>query len=286
MKNFKFNLLGQFLALVSGLLLFAGCQEETVSPDNAAIEERYSSSIMYSYPSAIVYGLGSLNELYLYRSGPPATLISTYKIDGLQDGESLLAIDFRPATGILYGVTNMNAIYTIRVGNGYALASRVTQDAFSPAIEGSSVGFDFNPSTDKITLITSAGQNLNIDPNTGEVISIDAPIKLPMVGSAYWNTTFYNIDANEGKLYRVDPATGSFALVGPTGLIIRRDGGFDVGRSGQALAVFYSGMYGGTRPTVPQDYTREAYRLYNIDLRTGKATSFGEVNPIIGIAIQ
>ncbi len=106
-----------------------------------------------------------------------------------------------------------------------------------------------------------------------------------MTGSAYWNTTFYNIDANEGKLYRLDPTTGSFALVGPTGLIIRRDGGFDVGRNGQALAVFYSGMSGISSPSVPPGSSREAYRMYNIDLRTGKATSFGEVNPIIGIAI-
>ncbi|HUR29867.1 MAG TPA: DUF4394 domain-containing protein [Saprospiraceae bacterium] len=278
MKSFK--LLGQFLAIISGLLFFIGCQQESVSPDNAQIEERGSTTTVAYYPSVGFYALSTSNMIYTYRSGPPATIISKAQVTGLGDGEVLLAIDVRPATRVLYGVTNMNNIYSIRVSSGLASATKVSQVPFKPGIQGTTIGFDFNPTTDKISLITNANQNLKIDPVTGQVLSSDGYIKIPVTGSAYWGSTLYDIESSEGKLYRQDPASGFLTYVGSTGLSIKGDGGFDISSNGQALAVFMAGTTTDASPMTP------AYRLYNINLKTGQATNFGEVYPIIGIAIQ
>lgn len=285
MKSFK--LLSQVLAIVMSLLFFVGCQQETVVPDNAQqIEERgYSNTTVAYYPSVNFYALGPSNMLYTYRSGPPATLTGKTQVTGLADGEALLAIDVRPATKVLYGVTNMNSIYVIRVLNGVATATKVSTEPFTPGIAGSTLGFDFNPTTDQITLITDANQNLKIDPVSGKVVSVDGPIKLQMVGAAYWGATLFDIEMSEGRLIKQDPTSGALTLVGTTGLIIRGDGGFDISANGQGLAVFLSGLTSASS-TVPSTNTREAYRLYNINLKTGKATNLGEVLPIIGIAIQ
>lgn len=283
MKNFK--LLGQFLAFVAALFMFVGCDQDIVNPQDSIIEERGTSSTTVATYANTFYGLSPANDIYTYRVGSSTALISTAKVDGLAEGESLLAIDVRPSTGILYGVTNLSNIYWIRISGGYALAVKVSQEPFTPGIQGTTLGFDFNPTTDKITLVTNAAQNLKIDPVTGRVISVDFPVKLPIVGSAYWSSLLFGIDANEGKVYRQDPTTGALTLVGPTGLMIRSEGGFDVGRNGQALAAFLSAFNGTSSAIVPAGGTREAYRVYNINLKTGQATSLGEVNPIIGIAI-
>jgi hypothetical protein len=281
MKNFK--LMGQFFAFAMTLMMFVACEQEIATPDELAIEER-STTTVASY-SGMFYGLSPANVIYTYRVGTTTTLVGSAKVGGLRDGELLLAIDVRPATKVLYGVSNMNAIYTINVTSGYAIATLVSDVPFTPGIQGTTLGFDFNPSTDQITLVTNAGQNLKIDPVTGRVVSVDFPVKLPITGSAYWGATLFGIDANEAKLYRQDPTTGALTLVGPTGLVLRSEGGFDATASGQALAAFFSGMTGGSSATVPTTTTREAYRVYNINLKTGQATRLGEINPVIGIAI-
>ena len=282
MKRFK--LFGQVLVMMMSLFFFAGCQQETVIPDNAQQIDERGYTVAY-YPSVSFYALGPSNMLYTYRSGPPATLLSKTQVTGLNPDEFLLAIDVRPATRVLYGVTNLSTIYTITMLNGAAIATKVSAEPFTPAIEGSTLGFDFNPATDKITLITNAYQNLKIDPVDGKVVTMDGPVKFPMVGAAYWGSTLFDIEMNEGKLYKQDPTSGALTLVGSTGLVIRADGGFDISANGQALAIYYSGLT-GSGPTLQPTVTREAYRLYNINLKTGLATNYGEVFPVIGIAIK
>ncbi len=296
MRNFK--LFGQLLTLCTGLLFFTGCQQdESVSPLNGSIEERNSSTT--AYPNVLFYGLGPSNELYTYRSGPPATEVSSVMITGLRTEEFILAIDVRPATRGLYGVSNQSMIYTINGSTGVATA--VSQTPFTPAIEGSTIGFDFNPMVDRMRLVTDKGQNLRIHPTTGQVVGVDLAINGPVVAVnsvAYSNnnagasgTSLYDVDVLEGKLYRQNANAGSLVLVGSTGLTIVGEGGFDISRTGAALGVYLasgrpsfgsSGGIGGTS----DDTTQEAYRLYSMNLRTGQATSLGKVRPMIGLAIQ
>jgi hypothetical protein len=300
MKNLK--LFSQVLVLLTGLLFFAGCQEDTVSP--AEIEERNSS--FTAYPNVNVYGLGTANELYLYRSGPPATYVSTTMITGLRDGEQMLAIDFSPLNGKLYGVSNLDMIYTINLASGVGAdqigsVTRISQNPFTPSLEANTVAMDINPRTGQIHLITDKGQNLRVSPTTGQVVGVDmspsSGTATTAINSAAFSnnyagtvgTTLYDVDAAEGKLYRQAAGSASLTLVGSTGLMIQGEGGLDITRSGTAFGVYLADSQRTPTPTAtpPYDYsTGLAYRLYGISLRNGAATSLGRTHPMIGIAVK
>lgn len=285
----------QFLALFAGLLIFTSCQQdETVMPtDKVSIQGRSMSTP--SIPSVVMYGLSTSNGLYTYYSGPPAKLMNHVPISGLKEGEVLMAIDVRPATRELYGVSNMSTIYTIDAVTGFAMA--VSAIPFTPALAGSMVGFDFDPRTDLIRLVTDKDQNLRISPVTGLVTHVDYSLNplLPSINSIAYSFTsstssassLYDIDIIEGKLYRQNPNTGTLSMIGYTGLEINGEGGFDISSGNAAFGVFLaSGGQTSGFSSYPDDLTQETYRLYSLDLRTGRATSLGQVKSMIGMAIQ
>ena len=300
MKSYlKFLQLG--FSFVFMIVLFASCQQdEIVTPsDNQSVDERTTTTT--AYPNVTFYGLGLANELYTYRSGPPATQIAETIITGLREGERILAIDFRPANRVLYGVSNLNLIYSINTsgfGTGpVGTATRISQAPFSPVIEGTTVGFDFNPATDRIHLITDKGQNLRISPTTGQVIGVDQYLSgsgsiLAINSAAFSNnfsgttgTSLYDVDYMQGKVYR--QSGSSMTLIGSTGLTITGEGGFDISRTGAALGVYnaYGRPVWGSTTSSTDDGSQQAYRLYGINLRTGAATNLGKVKPMIGLSI-
>ena len=297
MRNLK--LFGQFLAIMIGFLFFAGCQQEEIASPvtDAAIDERNLSS----YPSNVTFwGIDSSRALYQYTSGPPVTLFSTSQITGLRDsGELIIAIDIQPRTGFIFGVSNMDRIYWIRTTassdshNPTTQAFLVSQEPFKPGIEGTTVGMDFDGASDRIILVTDSGQKLVISPNDGQVVLADVVgvhgVTTKLNGSAIFTnpyttvgTTTYHMDAFEGKLYKESSTQQSMTLVGSTGLTIAGDGGFDISRKGTALAVMYTGKPGVVDPTQGQ-----AYRLYNVNLKSAQVTLLGVIDtPTIGMAIQ
>jgi len=203
----------------------------------------------------------------------------------LQGGENILAIDFRPATGQLYGLGSSSRIYVINPATG--LARAIGSEAFTPAINGSVAGFDFNPTVDRIRLVTNTGQNLRLNPETGAVMITDGSINggvggTPAIGAvAYTNsfagastTILYDIDPVTDRLYRQDPPNnGTLVDVGPLGLPITNVGGFDISpdNSGSIASLEFDGKW----------------ELDYIDLATGKAQKLGDLpaGGVIGLAI-
>jgi len=296
MRNLKS--IGQLLALLSGLLFFVGCQQdEQVVPQS--IDER-GSALVGTSPNLGFYTLGPSNELYFYHSGPPVTLFSTSQITGLRDsGELIIAIDIQPRTGFIFGTSNMDRIYWIRTTastdshNPTTQAFLVSQEPFKPGLEGTTVGMDFDGTTDQINLVTDSGQKLVISPNDGQVITTDVVGvhggTVALNGTAIYTSpyttvgsTTYHMDAYEGKLYKASSTQQSLTLVGSTGLTIAGDGGFDISRKGTAMAIMYTGKPGAVDPTQGQ-----AYRLYNVNLKSAQVTLLGVIDtPTIGMAIQ
>jgi hypothetical protein len=82
----------------------------------------------------------------------------------IQGGVSIDAIDFRPATGELYGYSNTtNAFYIID-----PLTGATTQVSTLPAGTQTRVlGIDWNPTIDKLRLVTEGNRNIVYDPATG-----------------------------------------------------------------------------------------------------------------------
>jgi len=233
-------------------------------------------------PNTMVYGLSSDNKLLTFTADNPSAA-NTVAITGLQTGETIVGIDFRPATGQLYGISSAGRLYVLNTQTGAALQIGTT--AFTPALNNSIVGFDFNPTVDRIRLVSTSGQNLRLHPETGAVAATDGvtngPISSGVSAAAYTNnkagaatTELYVLDAATDKLYKQDPPNnGTLVAVGSgLGYDAEQIGGFDIGPTGLALATIK--VSGKTS-------------LYAIDIATGKALRLRNdfAGDVIGLAI-
>lgn len=209
---------------------------------------------------------------------------STATITGLQPQETILAIDFRPATGQLYGLSSGSRLYVINPMTG--AARMIGAAPLTPALSGSITGFDFNPTVDRIRVVTSMGQNLRLNPETGAVAATDMSINgvsgAMITGVAYTNnvagaatTTLYDIDVTTQKLYKqMPPNDGTLVAVGALNLNIAGEGGFDIAPN-DAIAL---GLYSVNN--VPT--------LFKVNLMTGEAKTIAKyerTTPYTGIAI-
>lgn len=227
-----------------------------------------------------IVGLTLNNEIVRFDSASPSATFGTVAVSGLQAGERLLGIDFRPMTGQLFGLGSDSRMYTINVVTG--AATQVGTGQFSTLLNAANYGFDFNPTVDRIRVTGSNGQNLRLNPLTGGVAAVDtnlayaagdpnANVTPMVVGSAYTNnfngattTTLYNLDLATGALVTQNPPNnGTLNTVGAIGVSFDMNTGFDI--SSQTGVAFASLNAGGIT------------RLYTINLATGAATLVGSV---------
>jgi len=141
-------------------------------------------------PDLVVFGLSANNELIQFNAKAPQVFISKKAITNIGASEKLLSIDYRPATGELYALSNASKLYII---NTTTVAARVVNaTAFTPAITGSVASIDFNPTVDRLRLVTNSGQNLRLNPETGAVVATDGAINgvsnASISGIAYTNS--------------------------------------------------------------------------------------------------
>ncbi|MDZ4749761.1 MAG: DUF4394 domain-containing protein [Saprospiraceae bacterium] len=160
----------------------------------------------------------------------------------------MLGIDMRPATGQLYALGSSNRLYTINMASGAATA--VGLAPFSQALNGFFFGFDFNPTVDRIRIVSNKGQNLRVHPVTGAVAFVDGGLNpgMPEIdAAAYTNnfaiattTTLFVMDYNTDGLYTLTPPNdGKLNLIGSLGMDIYKANGFDIGgTSGMAMGIF------------------------------------------------
>ena len=208
----------------------------------------------------IVYGLTTGGMVFTVDTNAPGVGLQIGAIRGMQPGEIELAIDLRPATGQIYILGSTSRLYVLDPSGQLGFAS----GPLAPAVSGTVVGIDFDPTSDRIRIVSDTGQNLRVNPDSGAV-AVDTPLNpgTPrLAGSAYDTnhagataTTLYGIDAATDRLVmttrqrRHDDADGR-ARRRTTG-----DVGFDI--SANDRVAFATLTVGGTS------------RLYTIDLSTG-----------------
>ncbi len=277
MKNF--NLLRN-AALSVFAMLAVSCSEEPMDQTSAPSEAARPKDM----PAVMFYALSDDMTLDGFSTANPRSMLSSVVISGLQAGETLLAIDFRPATGQLYGLGSSSRLYVINPDTG--MAHTLGAGPFTPALSGALAGFDFNPTVDRIRVVTSSGQNLRLHPETGAVAVVDGNVNgasgAMIAGSAYTGnvagsstTTLYNMDL-AGRLYKqMPPNDGTQVFVANINAPISGEGGFDIApETDWALAIFGQG---------------DNSALYSIDLMTGKAMRMAIYDTGVkytGLAIQ
>ena len=83
-------------------------------------------------------------------------------------GVSLKGIDFRPATGDLYALGSDRVVYRVNPETAIAVAEGPAFELMATALNGDRIGFDFNPTVDKIRVTSDADDNLRLDPGPGQ----------------------------------------------------------------------------------------------------------------------
>lgn len=234
-----------------------------------------------------IYAVTVRDTFISFDSAMPGTLLSSRPVTGLQAGESLRSIDFRPADGRLYGLSTSNAVYTIDLVTG--AVTQVSILSLAPA-GNIDLGVDFNPVADRLRVVNSLNENLRINVDTGETIvdgtlayAADDPRagRTPSVSAVAYTNSFAG--ATSTLLYGIDfdalvlqnPATaGTLVTVGPLGTSFGTPLTFDIsGATGMGYASVVS--------------TSVASTLYTINLSNGGATLVGGIgggNPVRGLA--
>ena len=237
----------------------------------------------------LIYGISTTDGLtgaglVSFDSATPATFTTIAGLTGVVAGQSIRAIDFRPATGTLYALSSSTAaatdlaaqLYTVNLATGAltAVGSGLT------LVGGNSttVSIDFNPTVDRLRVVTGGGGNYRVNPNDGTLAGTDTSINPSafLAGVAYTNnfvgattTTLYaynvadTIDTIGGLNGTPSPNLGTRTTVGPSGVV--SDGvdiGFDI--SG-ATGVGYINLNNANSQTRSDE-------IYTVNLATGALT--------------
>jgi hypothetical protein len=241
-----------------------------------------------------VVAVDHTGTLLRFNAGEPSRITHRVPVQGLPAGETLVGLDFRVARGVLYALSSGGRLYTLDVSTG-----RLTRvgNADPAPLQGRRFGVDFNPTVDRVRVVSDTGQNLRLHPDTGALVSIDPPLTQdgqprPLIAAGYtYNqkdeklTTNYAIDAARGWLVRqgslegvqpaVSPNTGRVFDVGPLGTGPLEDVSFDIADV-RNTALIAAPLRGRTR-------------LMQVDLDAGRATVLGTVDrgqPLWGLAIE
>lgn len=207
-------------------------------------------------------------------------------------GQNLTGLDFRPVGGALYAFDG-SSVFTVNTTTGAAtmLGSGTGRTV------GGNVGFDFNPTVDRIRLTGTDGTNLRLNPNTGGLAATDGAYTYAagdvnagqspsFAAVAYTNsdtdpatgTMLFGIDQTRNTLVRIMSPNGGSMLttVGTLGAGVSGVTGFDIVRVGASNVAFFTTLNSGVS------------NLYRLDL-TNAATSlvgtFGGGVGVQGLAI-
>jgi Domain of unknown function (DUF4394) len=225
-------------------------------------------------PERTLYATTDQNLLLQFGERSPERIDDVTPITGLPAGVTLRGIDFRPMTGDLYGVGSDSVVYRVNPQTAIAVAEA---PAFTPALRGGSFGVDFNPTVDKIRVVSDAAQNLRLNVDEGTVLSADRdlnPGTPQVVAAGYTNSTFNATRPAATQLFVVDAASDQLLLQNPPNdgtLTMGRRLGIDVGpQTGFDIAGAENTGYLATG-------NRRGSSLYRVDVTTGKARSIGRI---------
>jgi len=259
-----------------------------------------------------VAALTAPSTLLFFDTADPEVVLARIKVRGLARGEILKGIDFRPATGQLFGVSSSSRLFRIDPTTGTATAVN-GQLPFNPPLAGTEFGLDFNPAADHLRVISDADNSFRLDPVSGAIIDaldsiagvqLDLSVAYPqgdpsfginpaVAAVAHSNnvagattTTLFGIDADADTLVRIGsvggtpmaPASGVLTTIGGLGIDVTSACGFDIdNRAGSQLA--YVALHGGGKQS----------GFYTVNLSTGTATLAGMIagskTPIVDIAV-
>lgn len=246
----------------------------------------------------LVYAVTANQNIITFDNSNPGVVRSQAAITGITAGQVVAGMDMRPATGELYlmgydNTTGSAQLYTLNATTGVATA-------VAPAIllvpGMGNIGFDFNPTVDRIRILGSNNASYRMIPTTGTLAGTDVSLAYavgdanagatPNVSTcAYTNsfngattTTLYDYDQSL-NIFAIQnpPNSGTLNTLGSSGII------HNVADPTSDMDIFYN----------PATTSNSAYfvantatndRLYTVNLATGGTTDLGLIGN--GIAVR
>jgi Domain of unknown function (DUF4394) len=223
------------------------------------------------------------NTLVRFNTTTPGTVSAPLPVTGLAVGDTLKAIDYRPANGLLYAIATdgSNAAvrtYTINptTGAATALGSPVTLPT-----PGTSWDINFNPTVDRIRVVNDQDENARLVPDTGALAGDDTNL-LPagaVVDAVAYTNPFAG--ATTTTLYALNQTTNGLATIGgvngtpsPNGGLLIEIGPLGVTFAGSTKAfdiATNNAAFAALRPS------GSGLSLYTINLASGAATLVGTI---------
>ncbi len=157
-------------ALALSVLLGAATLEASVFSQNRVCGERRGRREAFLRRLDVV-GLTFDQRLVCFGEQRPQLAREIGFVTGLTTDTRLVGIDFRPATGELYGLGEAGGIYTLDLTN----ANATLKARLNVALEGTSFDVDFNPVPDRLRTVSDTGQNLRANVADG-LTAIDTPV--------------------------------------------------------------------------------------------------------------
>lgn len=237
-----------------------------------------------------VTGLAGSN-LVTFDSATPGVFSNSVAVSGLTAGDSLVAIDYRPADGRLIGVGYNSAagtarVYTLDTSTG--LATSINLNTLSIGTGLSQVTADFNPTANAIRVVTSSGtgNNLRITMAGAGALALDSdlnpgPASIRATaysfnvagGGASGRTTLYEINGNnlvsQGSVdfftgSGTSPNTGTLTTIAALSGI-------------NGANVVDLDIYSTSASDPGTAYISDGAAFYTLNLATGQATSLGNL---------
>lgn len=252
-----------------------------------------------------IYGTIGSTVLASFNAATPGTITSTVSITGITAGQTIEGLDFRPNTGQLYAfgynsAGNLYQVYTINRTNGVATAINT---ATTIALGNGPIGFDFNPTVDRIRVVSANGGNFRLHPVTGLIAATDGTLSYAagdpnaaaspkIVTAGYTNsyigaatTSLYNYDNNLNVVTLQNPPNnGSLTTVGASGISTNTTSPM------VDIDIFYDNMTSTNKAYLLANSAGSAStdQLYSLNVSTGAATligAIGDASPVSNIAV-
>jgi hypothetical protein len=255
-----------------------------------------------------IVALTDAGQLACVDSSKPGEAKVIANVTGLVN-ETLVGIDYRspfkdpttgasndvPVEGTLYGLGSAGGVYSIDAST--AVATKKAQ--LSVALSGVAFGIDFNPTVDRLRIVSDTGQNLRANVDTGAT-TVDGPLNyggtaaLGVAAIGYTNvdsdpataTTLYDIDPTVDQLVTQNPPNnGTLVQFGaPLGVDAIGPTGFDLYSSVKGIG---SGVLTTTDVTGFASVSTAAGRsLYRVTPFSGRLVSLGTLPlPVRDIAV-
>ncbi|TGE16271.1 DUF4394 domain-containing protein [Hymenobacter elongatus] len=241
----------------------------------------------------LVYALAGTNML-TFDSAQPGLIRTSVGITGVDATQTLVGLDVRPLNNALYALgynsaTQTGQLYTINAATGVATP---TSAGIALALGTGSIGFDFNPTVDRIRVVGANRTNYRLNPVTGVLAFTDGQLayasgtNTPTIGAVAYTNSFTGANATSGTtLYAYDevlnllntqstanpPMDGQLTTVGSSGITA------NVSPANVDMDIYSTGVGVNSAYLVATTGTSANSTFYTLNLTSGVATAVGPI---------